>query len=112
MNKTESRVQLYFDVHSSEVLNDSAKARIGEKAGNMLSGAGVLQMSCETSRSQAANKEEVIARFFEFLEAALKEETPRKKTKVPASEKRKRLRKKRKRSEKKDLRKPPDVGEA
>jgi len=107
VNKTETKVQLAFDIRQSEFLSDDEKQRLIENASNLLTKDDVLQMACETSRSQSANKAELIERFVEVLRNALKEERPRKATKIPKVEKKKRLENKRKQSEKKDLRKPP-----
>jgi ribosome-associated protein len=108
VNKTETKVQLAFDIRQSAFLSDDEKERLIENAANLLTKDEVLQMACETSRSQSANKAELIERFVEVLREALKEETPRKETKVPRNEKKKRLENKRKLSEKKQNRKPPE----
>ncbi|MDA3909951.1 MAG: alternative ribosome rescue aminoacyl-tRNA hydrolase ArfB [Bacteroidales bacterium] len=108
VNKTETKVQLAFDIRQSAFLTDDEKERLIENAANLLTKDEVLQMACETSRSQSANKAELIERFIEVLRDALKEEKPRKETKVPKVEKKKRLENKRKLSEKKQYRKPPE----
>lgn len=108
VNKTETKVHLFFDVMQSKSLSDEQKSRLLTKEQNLISKDYVLQMSCETSRSQAANKAELIERFTKLLKNALKEEKPRKATKVPRAEKLKRLEGKRKLSEKKQRRKPPE----
>ncbi len=108
VNKTETKVHLFFDVMQSNSLSDEQKSRLLTKEQNLISKDHVLQMSCETSRSQAANKAELIERFTKLLKNALKEEKPRKATKVPRAEKLKRLEGKRKLSEKKQRRKPPE----
>ncbi|MEA1873860.1 MAG: alternative ribosome rescue aminoacyl-tRNA hydrolase ArfB [Bacteroidota bacterium] len=108
VNKTETKVQLGFDIRQSAFLSDDEKERLIENAANLLTKDDILQMACETSRSQSANKAELIERFVEVLRDALKEEKPRKETKVPKIEKKKRLENKRKLSEKKQYRKPPE----
>lgn len=108
VNKTETKVHLFFGVMQSKSLSDEQKSRLLTKEQNLISKDYVLQMSCETSRSQAANKAELIERFTKLLKNALKEEKPRKATKVPRAEKLKRLEGKRKLSEKKQRRKPPE----
>ena len=107
VNKTETKVHLFFDVLNSGVLTPDEKEMILNRAGNQLSQASVMQMSCDTSRSQAANKNEVIQRFIDWLEDILQPEKARKKTKVPRDEKRKRLDEKKIHSGRKRLRRPP-----
>lgn len=111
VNKTETRVQVFFDVDASQALTDDQKSRLLEKATSYLTTDNVLQMTCDTGRSQAANKQEVTEKLLEFIKTALKPEKKRKKTRVPRKQKKKRLENKRKQAEKKQQRKPPDVPE-
>jgi len=62
-----------------------------------------------TERSQTANRRRALARLREKLAAAAHEDPTRVPTKVPRREKRKRLKNKRHRSEKKRLRRPPEL---
>ncbi|MGM0650190.1 MAG: alternative ribosome rescue aminoacyl-tRNA hydrolase ArfB [Bacteroidota bacterium] len=108
VNKTESKVHLYFDVEASAALSEEQKERILEKGKSYISNEGILQMTCETSRSQASNKQEVVEKFFAFIHKILQKEKPRKKTKKPKKVKEKRLEEKHKQAEKKKYRKPPE----
>ena len=71
-----------------------------------------LRCESRTERSQLQNRRRALARLREKLEAANHREPPRRPTKVPRSQKRKRLEKKRKRGEtKRNRRKPGREGE-
>ncbi|MFP4664392.1 MAG: alternative ribosome rescue aminoacyl-tRNA hydrolase ArfB [Bacteroidales bacterium] len=107
VNKTESRVQLFFDVEASQALTPEQKDIILKKGKSIISTDGVLQMTCDAGRSQAANKQEAIEKFLVFIKTALKPEKKRKKTRVPRKEKKKRLLNKRQQSEKKQRRQKP-----
>jgi ribosome-associated protein len=107
VNKTETRVQVFFDVDACQALTDDQKTRLLKKGTSY----NVLQMTCDTGRSQSANKQEVTEKLLEFIKTALKPEKKRKKTRVPRKQKKKRLDNKRKQAEKKQQRKPPDVPE-
>lgn len=69
-----------------------------------------LRVVARDERSQHRNRSLALERLRAALEAHNHAPEPRKKTRVPARERRKRLEKKRRRSRKKDLRKPPDPG--
>jgi ribosome-associated protein len=111
VNKTETRVQVFFDVEASQVLTEEQKARLLVKGKNHISSEGILQMVCEAGRSQADNRQEATEKLLRFIKTALKPEKKRKKSRVPRAEKKKRLEEKRKQAEKKQKRKPPDMPE-
>jgi len=67
-----------------------------------------ISVTARDSRSQHRNRRIAIARLREALEAELREDRPRKPTRVPESEKRKSLEEKRHRSELKRTRRDPD----
>lgn len=68
-----------------------------------------LRVESRTERSQHANRRRALARLRGRLAEEAHEDPERIPTKVPKREKRKRLRNKRHRSEKKRLRKPPEI---
>lgn len=103
VNKTESRVSLFFNVLESSLLTEDEKNVLKEKL--TLSQEGVYQISCETTRSQLKNKEICIKKFHNALEEALKVQKKRKETKPSKTAIRKRLREKKRRSEIKQNRK-------
>lgn len=107
VNKVASKVELYFSIDESKVLDQAQKDRLKQKLRSRLTKNNELVLYSDTSRSQHKNKELAIARFFSMLEEGLKEREVRKPTKVPRSSKLKRLKEKKLQSEKKANRQKP-----
>lgn len=105
VNKVETKVELSFDVNASLHLTESQKLRVLLKLKNKIADDGCLKLSESNDRSQLANKEAVIKRFFELLSAALKVPKTRKATKPTRSSKVKRGESKKRRSDIKKTRK-------
>lgn len=101
VNKLETKVTLRFDLAGSPRLTEEQRQRIRERLATRVTRDGVLQVSSQRHRTQAANREAAVARFAELVAEALQEEAPRKPTKVPRAVKRRRLEDKRRRSERK-----------
>ncbi|MDC6385338.1 aminoacyl-tRNA hydrolase [Flagellimonas taeanensis] len=110
VNKVSSKVELTFNVPSSEGLSDGEKERLMLKLSSRLTNDGTLLLQCDEARSQHKNKELVVKRFFDVLKKALEVPKKRKPTKPSKSSIEKRLQSKKKASEKKEGRKPPDLG--
>ena len=91
VNKVSSKVELTFDLESSMALTDLEKNRLLKKLSSKLSKDNVLLMHCEETRSQHKNKELIIKKFLETLEANLVVPKRRKKTKPTRSAIEKRL---------------------
>lgn len=70
-----------------------------------------IRASARDERSQQRNRALALERLREKLEEHNRVEKPRVPTKVPRSQKRKRLEAKKRRSRKKKLRKPPEIDE-
>jgi len=109
VNKTNTRVELRFNVFYSSLLNDEEKARLAKKLGKKLTSEGDWIISSQTSRSQLKNKEQAIEKFYARLESALRVLPPRRPTKPKASAIEKRLESKKNLSQKKEARKKPDT---
>jgi ribosome-associated protein len=107
VNKVESRVTLTFPVLASPSLDERQRTKIRERLATRISKAGVLRVSAQRHRTQAANREEVVRRFAELLRDALAEVPPRRATRVPATVRRRRIRDKRHRGDLKRTRTPP-----
>ncbi len=105
VNKVSTRVELLFDVLNSEILSEDEITLMIKNLGARISQKGILQIACQSSRSQVRNKELVIELFFEKIEKALKVDKPRKKTKKPKSLNEKRLKNKKIQADKKSNRK-------
>jgi len=109
VNKTASKVELTFDLQSSQVLSESQIELLKINLQSRLTKDDVLILQCGESRSQFRNKAIIINRFLELLKTSLVEDKERIPTKTPRAVVRKRLANKRKTSEKKSNRKPPEL---
>src|SRR6184192_3628201 len=103
VNKVETRVTIEADVDALP-LPDEARQRIRERLAGRISRAGVLRVTSQAERSQLANRDRALARMEELLRDALTEREPRKATRTPKAQKRKRLEAKKRRAETKRLR--------
>lgn len=110
VNKVETRVTVRFDVAGSAVLTDRERRLILDRLASRITKEGVLQVSAQVHRTQAANRDEAMERLAGLLAAALRPRAKRRRTRIPASAKRERLAEKRKRAEVKRLRQPPKDG--
>ena len=98
VNKLETRVTLRFDLEASPSLTDEQKNRLRERLATRITRAGIFHVTSQKHRTQADNREASIARFAELLREGLREEAPRKETRVPKAVKRRRVEEKRRRS--------------
>lgn len=111
VNKLETRVTLRFDLAASPSLTDEQKSRLGERLATRITRAGILHVTAQKHRTQADNRDAAIARFAELLREGLREETPRKKTRVPKAAKKRRVEAKRRRGlRKRERTSPIEVG--
>ena len=106
VNKVETRVTVRFDVAGSPYLDDEQRARIRERLATRIDRTGTLAVTSRRHRSQAANRDAAVLRLTELLREALREETPRRPTKVPRRAKVRRLESKRQRGRRKQERAP------
>jgi ribosome-associated protein len=104
VNKVETRVTVRWDVAATTALDEAQKARLRERLATRLTRAGVLHVTSQRHRTQAANKEAAVARLAELVADALAEEAERKPTKVPRRARRRRVEEKRRRSDVKSWR--------
>jgi ribosome-associated protein len=91
VNKVSTRVTLSFDVGASPSLSADQKRLLRARLGTRMSGEGVLRVVCQATRSQAANREQAIERFAALVAAALKQKKPRRRTRVTAGARERRL---------------------
>ena len=63
VNKTESRVELLWNLRFSLCLDEQQKALLAGRIGHRLSDDGTLVLASEKYRSQHRNREEVTERF-------------------------------------------------
>lgn len=105
VNKVETKVELLFDIAASKLLTATQKDRIRRVLRHRINKEGILQLSVQTSRSQATNREEAARKFCKLVQNALIPPKKRKKVKPLVAERAKRLKTKKHRSEIKTLRK-------
>lgn len=109
VNRTESGVQLRFDVQASSFLAPRIKARLLELAGKRADSSGVILIEARSSRSQFRNREQARIRLAELIEKASKPPRKRLKTRPTRAAKKKRLRAKRHRAGLKQKRGKPGL---
>jgi len=104
VNKTNSKIELRFNILHSDLLSDDEKELLQKKLSSKINKEGILQIVSQKSRSQIKNKKTCIKRFYELLEEGLKIPKKRKKTKRSRRSILKRLENKKRQSEKKENR--------
>ena len=104
VNKVETKVELRFHVMNSVLLDEKQKALVLEKCAARINDEGYLIIVSQSERTQLGNKENAVAKFDEIIAKALTPVKKRKKSKVPASVKEKRLSEKKRKSETKENR--------
>jgi ribosome-associated protein len=104
VNKVSTKVELDFDVVNSALLDDEQKEKILTRLSNKITKDGILQIVSQTERSQLANKEIVIEKFYALMNSAFVEKKKRRPTKPSRSSKEKRLSGKKRDSEIKKMR--------
>ena len=109
VNKRETRVELVWDLATSEALTEAQRARLQLKLASKLDTRGRLRIVSSEERSQAMNRERAIERFRELLAEALKIRRPRRPTKPSKAATERRITAKRVRSSLKRQRERPDV---
>jgi len=108
VNKVSTKVTLFLDLPESVLFSDIQKRRIRENLAGRIDKDGILRVSSQKHRTQNANRIAAVEKLNELLAGAIKENLPRKKTRVPQWAKQNRLESKRKRSEIKQLRSEKD----
>ncbi|WP_306015817.1 alternative ribosome rescue aminoacyl-tRNA hydrolase ArfB [Oceanicaulis sp. MMSF_3324] len=106
VNKTESAVQLRFDVNAS-ALPDALKQRLKRIAGNRMTQEGVLVLHVEDHRSQERNRAEARTRLKRLIEQASRKPKPRLKSRPSLNSIKRQKDKKAKKSQTKSLRQKP-----
>ena len=91
VNKVASAVQLRFDAMSSPSLPHAIKARLKAIAGKRMTKDGVIIIEAKRFRDQEKNRADARARLADLIARAARPPKPRHKTRVPLSQKRKRV---------------------
>lgn len=108
VNKLNTRVTLLLDVARSPNLSDRQKTRVRAALSTRMDKHGVLRVVAQKHRTQEANRRAAVERLVELLIDALKPTPIRKKTKIPAGAREKRLREKKQRGRLKQQRSKRD----
>ena len=98
VNKLNTRVTVLFDVGNSPSLSEDQKRRIVSELSGRMDRQGVLHVVSQKHRSQEANRRTAVERLQQLLREALKPMPVRRKTRVPAAARERRLEAKRQRS--------------
>jgi ribosome-associated protein len=104
VNKVATAVQLRFDVVNSPSLASDLKGRLIRLAGKRINADGVLILEAKRFRTQEANREDALTKFYELIRKAGEKPKPRHKTKPTKASKEERLKEKKRRGEVKKLR--------
>jgi ribosome-associated protein len=105
VNKVSTKVELDFDVINSKLLTDEQKGIITTKLSARITLDGILQVICQTERSQLRNKMAAIAKFHELIDSCFVVLKKRKATSISKAAKERRLLAKKRHAEIKRLRK-------
>lgn len=91
VNKSETAIELRFDVRRSPSLPNDVANRLMRLAGSRMTADGVLVLFAQSHRSGLANREDATARLVELIAKAAVKPKPRKKTKPTKASKERRL---------------------
>lgn len=104
VNKVNSKAVLHWQVNECRSIPLLMKQRFMTKYANRISGKGILILTSHRYRDQPKNVQDCLDKLRTLLLSVAEAPKPRKKKKVSASAKRRRLESKRRRSETKRLR--------
>lgn len=104
VQRTETKVELLFDVANSPSLDEDQRLRLLDRLGSRIDNVGVLHLTSQAGRSQLENRKDVVERFRHLLAAALKPRKKRRATRPSARARARRMEAKRRRSRIKQLR--------
>jgi ribosome-associated protein len=99
VNTSSTRIELLWNLATSQALDDEARTRVATKLASRLDGEGNLRVVSSARRSQAQNREAAEERLAELVRGALAVPRRRKPTRPTRAAKEARLGEKRKRSE-------------
>lgn len=104
VQRSDTRVELLFDVANSPSLSEEQRARIMARLGGQIDGQGVLRVVSAMTRSQLENRELAVRRFQDLLASALRQRRRRVATRPSKAAREARLAEKRLRSQQKQVR--------
>lgn len=98
VNKLNTRVTVFLDVANSLSLSDRQKQRLRQVLATRMDKHGVLRVVSQKHRTQEGNRRAARERLCELMADALTPKPVRKKTRVPAGARKRRLQEKKRRS--------------
>jgi ribosome-associated protein len=101
VNKTSSRVEIFWNIANSRALSDEQRERLQQKLSSRLTGDGSVRVVASDMRSQTRNREIAEERLAELIARSLIVPLKRKPTKPTKASKEARLDEKRRHSSKK-----------
>lgn len=105
VNKTETKVELRFNIFDSQLLTSGQKNILISKLGeNLVENGTTILIISQESRSQLQNKLKTISKLHTLIESTLKPEVPRKPTKPTKASKEKRIAEKKQTGDVKSMR--------
>jgi len=105
VNKTETKVELRFNIADSVLLTEDQKNTLYQKLeGKLADGATTIILTSQVYRSQLKNKADVVDKLKNLLDRLLKKETERKATKPTKASTEKRIASKKQAGEIKTMR--------
>lgn len=107
VNKVETKVELLFDLDSSQVLTEAQKQRIRKVLGGRITKDGQLVVASSNRRSQTLNRSAALKKFDRLIKDALRPRKRRKPTGKFKAHPEKRLEAKKRKAEKKARRRQP-----
>lgn len=109
VNKVSTKVELRFALFQSAIFSDTEKRTINYKLARRINSEGEIILVSSVERSQWRNKETVIEKFFVLVEAAVTPVKKRIKTSPTRGSKLRRIEGKKLLSQKKQMRKRPEL---
>jgi len=104
VNTSSTRVEVVWNVRTTQSLDEEARARVLTKLASRLDGEGAIRVVSSARRSQGQNREAAEIRLAALIRAALVVPKKRKATKMPRGAKEARLAEKKKHGEVKKMR--------
>ncbi len=111
VNRTETRVELLFDVAHSPSLSEGQRGRLLDRLAGRLDRDGMLHIVSSATRSQLENRADAMARFRALLQSALRPSKRRLATQPTAASRERRLESKKRRGQVKAGRRQAGSGE-
>ncbi|MBL0340755.1 MAG: aminoacyl-tRNA hydrolase [Bacteroidetes bacterium] len=104
VNKVATKVELYFNVSASKILDEEQKEILLLKLESRITDSGVFRLTSSEKRTQLENKDGVKKKFINLINKSLAKPKPRKKTKPSKASSEERIKEKKLTGEKKKSR--------